>query len=57
MTCDHCSDVIGVYEPVVVVIDGNARQTSRAAEPTIASGPGERYHLACYREIFGAAAA
>jgi hypothetical protein len=52
-TCDHCAEVIGVYEPVVLVIDGKARVTSQAAEPTISSVPGERYHHACYVERFG----
>ena len=50
MTCDHCAEVIGVYEPVVVVTESEARETSRAAEPTVASKRGERYHRACYRE-------
>lgn len=54
LTCDHCAEVIGVYEPVVLVIDGAARETSRAAEPTIGSEPRECYHQACYLERFGA---
>jgi hypothetical protein len=53
MTCDHCADVIGVYEPIVVVIDNEARETSRAAEPMIVSERGERYHRACFLERFG----
>ncbi len=57
ITCDHCAEVIGVYEPAVVVTDGEPRETSRAAEPTIGSVPGERYHQACYVERLGTAAA
>lgn len=53
LMCDHCADAIGVYEPVVVVIEEKARETSRAAEPMIAAQPGERYHRACYLERFG----
>jgi hypothetical protein len=51
--CDHCADRLGVYEPVVVVIDGQARETSLAAEPAVSSEPAERYHRSCYFERFG----
>lgn len=57
LICDHCTDVIGVYEPVVVVIDGEVRETSRAAEPTIGTEAAERYHRACYLERSNATAA
>src|SRR5205814_8243100 len=55
--CDHCADAIGVYEPVVAVIDGEAREISRASEPTIDSEPAEHYHSCCYLERTGSAAA
>jgi hypothetical protein len=32
LRCQDCEDVIGVYEPMIVLIDGQARSTSRAAE-------------------------
>lgn len=35
-TCAHCGEVIGVYEPIIVVQSGDARETSRAAEPELA---------------------
>jgi hypothetical protein len=50
MTCRHCDDVIGTYEPMVLVTDGCPRTTSVAAEPHISSEPGERFHRACYSE-------
>jgi len=50
LTCQHCADVIGVYEPVVVVIDGVVRETSRAAEPATNPVVRECYHRACYLE-------
>ena len=50
LICDHCHELIGVYEPIVVVSDGEARETSRAAEPAIASEPGKCYHRDCYFE-------
>jgi hypothetical protein len=42
--------VIGMYEPMVVVIDEEVRETSRAAEPSIIVESAERYHKACYLE-------
>ncbi len=52
--CAACGDVIGVYEPLVHVIDGVAHKTSRAAEPQLAQGQGDvLYHLAC-RDLGGA---
>ncbi len=57
LICHHCTEVIGVYEPVVVVIDGEVRETSRAAEPTIGTDAAECYHRACYLERSNAAAA
>lgn len=42
-----------MYEPIGVVIDGELRETSRAAEPSIAEEPAELYHKACYLERFG----
>jgi hypothetical protein len=53
LICDRCAEVIGVYEPLVVVLDGDARETSRAAEPTVGTEPAERYHRTCYLELFG----
>jgi hypothetical protein len=53
LKCDHCADVIGVYEPMVVVRNDEAHETSRAAEPAIDAEPGERYHRACYLERVG----
>jgi hypothetical protein len=57
LKCEACDEVIGVYEPVVVVTDDEIRETSRAAEPTIGSWPGARYHRGCYLERFGMPAA
>lgn len=50
LMCDHCGGVIGVYEPVVVIVDGEARTTSRAAEEAVVARPGPRYHVDCYLE-------
>ena len=48
LRCRHCGDVVGSYEPLVVLLDGRARVTSKAAEPDIKAKPGEHYHRACY---------
>ena len=53
LRCHHCEDVIGVYEPMIVLTDGQARNTSRAAEKDTAPPVGECYHHACYRQAHG----
>jgi hypothetical protein len=48
--CGACNDVIGVYEPLVRVLEGSVRHTSRAAEHL--RDPGERwYHRGCYESL------
>jgi hypothetical protein len=46
--CAACQDVIGVYEPAVVILDGVARHTSRAADRSLRGADEPCYHLACY---------
>jgi hypothetical protein len=54
LLCAACGTVIGVYEPIVHVIDGVAHKTSRAADPQLAQGQTDTfYHLAC-RDLGGA---
>lgn len=49
LLCHHCRDVIGVYEPVVLVDDaGGVRETAAAAERGLALLPGLRFHRACF---------
>jgi hypothetical protein len=36
--CPVCDDVIGVYEPVVVIDQSRARNTSLANEPSLGHG-------------------
>jgi hypothetical protein len=46
--------VIGVYEPMVLVVDGEVHQTSRAAIKDDPVGEGaRRYHRECYADGFG----
>jgi hypothetical protein len=48
LRCASCRDVIGVYEPLVHVLEDLAWQTSLAAEPAVAMAGGEHYHADCY---------
>lgn len=47
--CEHCGEVIGVYEPLVRILDGRPHHTSRALEPS--SQDGEHYHRACFERL------
>jgi hypothetical protein len=49
-TCTLCGDVIGVYEPIVIVLDGSHLMTSRAAEPDMVAKAPARYHRSCVSE-------
>jgi hypothetical protein len=51
--CRHCEDVIGVYEPMIVLCDGRARDASRATEPNLGGDANEYYHRACYVRAHG----
>jgi hypothetical protein len=53
LRCHHCQDVIGVYEPMIVLSDGRAHNTSRAAGQDDREPVGECYHRACYTEAHG----
>jgi hypothetical protein len=53
--CSHCNDVIGVYEPMVVLAEGRANTTSRALERD--AGYAEPcYHRDCYAQVTAKAA-
>lgn len=51
--CAGCEDVLGVYEPIMHVLGGYARVTSRAAEPGVSSAEGQCYHADCYQRLVG----
>jgi hypothetical protein len=53
LRCAHCGDVIGTYEPMVALIDGHARDTSKAAEIGNEGRLGDCYHQACYPHARG----
>lgn len=43
-----------MYEPLVALIDGRTRETSRASASHTAEGAGSHHHRACYEELEGA---
>jgi hypothetical protein len=51
LRCRLCGDVIGVYEPLVHVLDDAARHTSRAADPGLYRAGGAHYHVDCYDRL------
>jgi hypothetical protein len=53
VSCQQCDDVTGVYEPMIVFNDKQARGTSRAAEQAAGGPVGERCHHRCYPRING----
>ncbi len=55
LRCGRCGDVIGVYEPMLIVEDGDVRETSRLREQ--AREPGwapveDCYHETCFELAF-----
>jgi len=57
MRCIRCGDVIGYYEPLVLVAQEHVHLTSAAAEPQITERCGALFHDACYVEEQEASAA
>jgi hypothetical protein len=50
LKCGGCGIVIGYYEPLVLLIQGQARTTSVAAEPQVRDSSGEHFHRGCYAD-------
>lgn len=48
LRCRHCSDLIGVYEPLVVLRDGVPVRTSRAAAPGQPLDASQCFHAECF---------
>jgi hypothetical protein len=49
LRCSYCGDVIGVYEPTVVVAERGVLETALAADPDLARHSGHaHYHRSCY---------
>jgi hypothetical protein len=48
LRCRHCRDLIGIYEPLVVVRDGLRVRTSRAAAAGEALEASPCFHAECF---------
>ncbi len=47
--CHHCGDAIGVYEPLIALLDGRqVLETSRAAQAGVDVLTAPCYHRACF---------
>ncbi len=51
VACDHCGDLVGVYEPLIIAENGKVRESSRAAEPRLPLVHTTYYHRACYTNL------
>ena len=51
LRCHHCSEVIGVYEPMVVLQDGVPVRTSRAASEVKPRGGEPCFHSDCFASL------
>ena len=48
--CRHCDDIIGAYEPMVVVTLHGPRETSLAADPALYGTEQSCFHRVCYAQ-------
>jgi hypothetical protein len=48
LRCARCGDVIGVYEPMIALVEGVPRRTSKIAERERRAHVQECYHEHCY---------
>lgn len=51
VSCHLCGDTIGVYEPLVTVVDGQAHESSRAAGDVPGGLSGACFHRACFERL------
>lgn len=51
LRCRYCNDVIGVYEPIVRIDDGDRQVTSLASEPWLHTAQVPCYHHSCYEQL------
>jgi len=48
LRCGLCEDVIGVYEPLITLANGQPHMTSRAAEAHVGAYGEPCFHRACF---------
>jgi hypothetical protein len=55
LRCRDCEDIIGAYEPMVVVTHHGPQETSLAADPALYETEHPCFHRACYVATHGEA--
>jgi hypothetical protein len=53
LRCRDCGERIGLYEPLVALVEGQAQETSRTADPRIAETHA-CYHRSCFERVHDA---
>ncbi len=48
LRCKICAEVIGVYEPLIALLQGQPHETSRAAREGVGAFGEACFHRACY---------
>ena len=48
LLCHECNEVIGVYEPLIMMLDGQIVETSRAGMDCTHSQHTASYHRSCF---------
>ena len=48
LLCHKCNEVIGVYEPLIMLLDGQVVETSRANTDGTRHQRGISYHGSCF---------
>jgi hypothetical protein len=51
LRCRACGEVIGVYEPLIVVAAGRVVESSRAIAPVFSDQDAEHYHRVCFERL------
>jgi hypothetical protein len=54
-TCSRCGAVMGVYEPLVCLVEGRLRRSSRAADPELLKLAAACHHATCFERSIEAA--
>jgi hypothetical protein len=50
LRCRHCEDVIGAYEPMVIITHHGPLETSLAADPALYETEHPCFHRVCYAQ-------
>jgi hypothetical protein len=51
LRCARCGEIIGIYEPTIVLAGEEIRETARAADDRLPVKGAAHYHRDCYAAI------